>query len=256
MKTKRLGVCSLAVAILASCGKGKPLASVDWTESMHHRVQAGLFLPSREPVVCSVEQGKTLLPSAPVMMLTEMGSIAARTSDDGLVVFFFLGGIANTHPRLSAPCGGSLLRSFAERPRFPVRVRQPRAEAALSALRNEAGPPLLVGDLLDELKETTSEIEIGIIDSQGQPVPYGLLALQTEDVGGVAYQTDSNGRIRIAFARDWTAADAKISVLRLPMGQDLTKADFKDVATLVDGWTIRYAVLTDVDVAFLDAAVR
>jgi hypothetical protein len=216
----------------------------DWTEDMQHRTKAGLFLPSREPVICFMrgEKRREALIDHPMMVRCEHGSMVVRTNAAGIVVFFFVGRMADAHPRLAAPMGGLIVRQFSEVAPFPVPSasmnRKSRAVGAPVRFRS----PLRVGDLVSVLDGKLGEFEIVVCGENGRPVPYALLRVTTEDVGGFAFQADCDGLIRMSFLRDWRAMDAKVDVGSIREGSVMGRREFSDMYTGLLGWSLEVSL--------------
>jgi hypothetical protein len=80
------------------------------------------------------------------------------------------------------------------------------------------------------------EVEVEV---ERVPVPYGLLALEQELWGQLAFETDAEGQLAVVFSRTMLEADIVLRVLTKPEGQDLLEETFLDSTFEVDHGSIR-----------------
>jgi hypothetical protein len=242
MNGRTLAITSLS--LICSCRHSRELPPVDLTIDLHHRLKAQMFLHDREPLVlvCKSLHDRKPAPGAPIWLRSELGSLGVRADSLGNVVTFFLGDMVYAHPCACAPAGYGVERDFNEWPRYPIggSNKSPLTGQILGNLPPKiVRAPCVVGDILPPMADTSTEFEMVVLGLDGRPVPFAVVCIQVDDVGGFGLQADAAGCLGVSFGRDWVATDAAIVPLAIPIGQALWTDEFARVSRQIPGWAIQ-----------------
>jgi phosphatidate phosphatase APP1 len=76
------------------------------------------------------------------------------------------------------------------------------------------------------------EITFQVRDTQGSPIPFGLLRMDWTETGArLSFQTDDQGILTMHFEEDILEQEVMISVDTKPMGQEVMKTQDYDSST-------------------------
>jgi len=99
---------------------------LDLTDDLYHRIKAGLFQPTREPLVLRLtragEDGREVPARGEYAMFSrDEGSFGVRSDDHGAIVVHMDMEAALSHLSVNTPRDRGLVREFHEDPRHPIR---------------------------------------------------------------------------------------------------------------------------------------
>lgn len=126
----------VVLSLLALSGCSLPSGKSNWdntteiidiSEDLYHRMQAGLFVPGKEPLPLILMGGDPKGNLSPVAgqylkLSWEMGSFWVKSNDRGQVILYMNREAAFSHVQMGPVAGGALLvrREFIENPVHPI----------------------------------------------------------------------------------------------------------------------------------------
>lgn len=134
----KLTVLALTMLILSGCQNPTPDTSAVWgyefdvTEDLYHNLEAGLFEPEKDPVICHIKK-KNLYkklrfpiysekaPHKMVRVSWERGSFWVKSDDHALVVIYMDPEATFSHVRIATLTGFSIDREFRNSIEPPIR---------------------------------------------------------------------------------------------------------------------------------------